>query len=89
MDKHIAEGIEEGAQDFGKEVEVREDYSGRGMYGDTTTALIASDISDVIVGMIQFAVNMKEAEDDETIDLICKTAEHLRTDQMGLGIVVY
>ena len=89
MDKHIAEGIEEGAQDFGKEVEVREDYSGRGMYGETTTALIASDISDVIVGMIQYAVYMKEEENDDAIDLLCETVEYLRTDQMGLGIVVY
>ena len=86
MELYLAEKIAENSYD---EVEVREDYSGRGMYGETTAALTAESLSSIIVGMVRAAVELADSEDDASVEELVDFAEGMRTDNMGLGIVVY
>lgn len=62
----------------GSEVEIIEDYSGRGMYGRETAALRFESVGSALAVMLSVEV----PEDLEPPD-------GFRTDNMGLGIVVY
>lgn len=63
------------------DVEVRSDYSGRGMYGATCLAFTCDDERQAIKVMIGLA----RLDDGLAEEL----ADCYRTDQLGLGIVVY
>lgn len=66
---------------------IRENYSGRGMYGKKTTAIVCNDLMTVMAAIaceIE-TVDMNEYwEDVELSDI-----RHLQTDSMGLSIVFY
>ena len=66
------------ADNCAADVEVREDYSGRGMYGETCVGLVVEDTADLL------ATGFAAAE--EGIDY---RALPKRTDSMGRSIIVY
>ena len=75
-------------QDEDSMPELRESYSGRGMFGKETTAIVCSDLMAVMAAIaceIE-AVDMYEYRED--VDL--SDIKDLRTDSMGRGsIVIY
>ena len=56
----------------GIEAEVMEDYSGRGMFGEKTAAVISDDLGDVLIAIGELGIK-----------------DSHRSDNMGLGVVVY
>ena len=93
MNKNLAEKIAEYSHG---DVEVLEEYSGRGMYGKTTTALTADSLSSILVGVVYAAASIAESEfyeedieEDCTIDDLAEFAEDMSQDSLGLGIVIY
>jgi len=73
-----AEQIADELQSAGRDVEARDGYSGRGMYGDEVAALVLENTADLIaVGWVAQDLGI------ELDDL------PRRIDSMGLGIVLY
>lgn len=74
--------------------EIREDYSGRGMYGEVGPAIVTEQVPDLAsVGVMISHVLMldanKEWERDEATERALEISSSVRTDNMGLGYVVY
>jgi len=63
-------------------VEIRDNYSGRGMYGKTTFAIVTDSVSDLIPALLRQAQEDPESMPDFSIF-------KLRQDNMGLGVVLY
>lgn len=67
------------------EGELDEDYSGRGMFEEMTSAVLFDTDHKFKVALIEAAFQMgQEGEDD-----LLQGMRNLRTDSMGRGIVVY
>lgn len=73
-----ANEIEDVLVDLGYEVEVRDDYSGRGMYGATVPAFVADDTG--VMTAIGYAAAIAEVPLEDL---------PRRTDSMGRGVVIY
>lgn len=98
MKPEHAKLIEEAANMIGLDVEVHDDYSGRGMYGETTAALVG-DMGDIMACVAQAMRDLVEDRDncsddakleamvdpDQFIDDLMK----IRTDSMGRSVVYY
>ena len=69
--------------DRDERVTVQKTYSGRGMYGKTTFALCIPHAS--YIAMMAAGALVKRADREE----FAKEMRTLRTDSMGLGMVVY
>lgn len=89
MHEGIAQGIVDAAEMDGLELRLREDYSGRGMYGETTAAIVADNIGEFMAGLARFCGDLDPCEQDSDIEETVLTVMNLRTDNMGRGIVLY
>lgn len=78
MDHEQAERIVDGMSMHGVDADLREDYSGRGMYGETTPGIIVPEVNDLM------AIGFAAAEEEIAYrDL----PRHI--DSMGLGFIAY
>jgi hypothetical protein len=70
--------------------EIRDNYSGRCMYGAQTFAVVYDDGSQFQEAILDAAFRLgQDADDDhDAYDKLMQLRE-IRTDNMGLGIVVY
>lgn len=89
MDKRIAEIIVEACEENDVEASIYEDYSGRGMYGKTTTGVVVSGSAcDVLVAVIQsahlFCHECCESDEDALLNL-----RSIRQDNMGRDMIIY
>lgn len=84
----LAEALEEAGHD----TSVREEYSGRGMYGKTTAAIV-TDASPMLVGYCWRELERREEEGefDDKVSLPTFTVINMpiRSDNMGLSMVYY
>jgi hypothetical protein len=72
------------------EARVREDYSGRGMYGKTTAGIIVSDPMVLVRAMAIFAIDADGIElDDDDHAFLNDMSSGFRTDSMGYDTIVY
>jgi len=62
-----------------------DDYSGRGMYGETTSSVVFNRESNFYEAMAHIMLNGDE--DERTA--VAKALFSLKMDNMGLGIVIY
>lgn len=74
--------------------EVRTDYSGRSMYGDTCPAIVfdwtSVNLAELGVAILEeFVYWAEDDEKDEAIEKAKSMAKMARTDSMGFGTVVY
>jgi len=91
MRQGFAAKIAELAHNEGLDVKVYEDYSGRGMYGDTTTGLVGAT-GDIMVGLALYAFDLGEASDEESDESIQNLVDDLRNlcqDNMGRSLIFY
>ena len=79
MDRETAKQIFQALEDNGVIAYHREHYSGRGMYGDTTDAIVTDDEQGS--GIVYWAAGQT--------GIALHEIERFRTDSMGLGTVVY
>jgi hypothetical protein len=68
--------------------EVRADYSGRCMYGETTHAVTFESTGDYERALVRSAYELGVRGSDD-VEGVLSDLDNLRSDQMGLGIVVY
>lgn len=68
--------------------EIREDYSGRCMYGKTTHAVVYDSRGDYERALIYAAYEVGARGNDD-VEGILGELQNLATDSMGMGIVVY
>jgi hypothetical protein len=99
MKIETAKAIVAAAEEIGLDsVRLYEDYSGRGMYGRTTTGVVADSWGDLIKCVALAAGHIaqdetdldtpNEREDGLTLDDFVQDLD-LSSDQMGRGLIVY
>ena len=81
MKAEVAKFLETVAEENGLDAEVRDDYSGRGMYGDETHAIVTDDP----MGLLCHAVNFVKEYANDVVEgeLIIPELNGFRTDSMG------
>lgn len=71
--------------EYGNDLELREDYSGRGMYGRSTSGVVGS-MNDLLYAIGEIL----EYGDEDEIEIVregCR--DGVRTDSMGLSMIIY
>lgn len=66
--------------------EIRDDYTGRGMYEDTCLAIITDNLSSAL---LLLGAALVELDDEGGWDVALKLGETVRLNSMGHGTVVY
>lgn len=92
MKKEIAEKLVE----YSNSMELYEGYSGRGMYGKTTTAITTDSTDDffdavgeLMLDMVRDAMFGGEDYDIKDAEELAKVLSNLQQDSMGRGVVLY
>lgn len=93
MHQVTAEALDqEGAED------IRDDYSGRNMYGKTTHAVVFEDWKDAIKAIVSVAFECGQNHSDDVrvsekeiarLDTIIDDLQKVRYDSLGRNIVLY
>ncbi len=84
MTKEQANFLENASNYCGnQDIEVREDYSGRGMMGKTTFGVVVSSQSMLFVDTIVY-IKENELKNDDIPDF-----NDFRTDNMGRDVILY
>jgi hypothetical protein len=89
MELQIAEKILEASRELGFECTLNESYSGRGMYGNTTAALIFEKINHFVASVVYVATEIKDEDEDICDEDIIETAIQMQQDNMGLRTIIY
>jgi hypothetical protein len=84
MTPEHADAIEAAATQLGTEVAARHDYSGRGMYGRTT-----SGVTGKIPKILAAAALTAHMMDDDAAAVFVAELAHVSLDSMGLDSIVY
>lgn len=77
------------AESRGFEMEGHDNYSGRGMYGQTTCAVSYADEGELLVCVAQAAFRYGGARDSAAFCELTRDLEGLRHDQLGRGMIAY
>ena len=83
MKQLLAETIKFAMNNADRPSELHENYSGRGMYGKTTTGLVVNSVGEVLQTIIECAML---SEDDEPIFEIM---DKINIDSFGLDTIIY
>jgi hypothetical protein len=76
------------ADSYGIEARLRDDYSGRGMYGSSTHGIVTDEPIHLLSCAIDYAAS--EAAYDENTDNIPNfSEERFSTDNMGYDTIIY
>jgi hypothetical protein len=85
MTKEQAQFIVDAILETGEEANVYENYSGRGMYGDTTTGVVTDLSAGQILAAVVNQIKYSELDPSEIVEL----DENVSQDSMGRGIIIY
>jgi hypothetical protein len=92
MNKEIAEML----IDYGNDLSLHENYSGRGMYGKTTTAITGDSMNDLMAAigelffeMVLDAKDMGEDYDTTGAKDLKDVLLNLQQDSLGRGYIFY
>lgn len=83
MTEQQANFLHDAMQDAGLDCEIRDDYSGRYMFGRQTHALVVSNLADLLGPAIEQAAYLDEDELPDFEDF------KPQVDDMGLEVVIY
>lgn len=86
MNLKLAKFIEIEARNADIEVDIYEDYSGRGMFGEKTTALVGTH--NAITAALVVAATMVDSE-GFLAEEIALFAKNMRLDNLGKDMVAY
>ncbi len=81
--------IIEAAEELALEITAYRDYSGRGMYGKTTCAVVYSTMPNLMEVYSQAIENALEEGKKEELKQLRKDIKSLRTDNLGLSYIAY
>ena len=86
MEIKLARDIVEALNERGFDAGCRENYSGRGMYGRETAAIICEcSIGDMLAAVIENADLFVNTVGEPLYEYV----DQIRNDNMGLGMVIY
>jgi len=93
MTKEMAEFLKEASENAGNECDIREDYSGRGMYGQTTHGVVVDSAAQLLADVIQLVRGNIYGDEDKG-EMIWNggeipDAESFRTDNMANQTIIY
>lgn len=89
MKSEVAKAIVDAGEGSYAGVELREDYSGRGMYGKTTCAVIYEDEGAFLQCVAAAAIQVSEADQDGcSVDEFIEALGNLHRDNMGRSATV-
>jgi hypothetical protein len=99
MTKEMAEFFQEVSENAGNECDIRDDYSGRGMYGKTTYAVVIDSQVQLLTDILQYFADslsdVMEDDDGTTAGYVCYNGKEIpnpmnfSVDNMGLRVVIY
>jgi hypothetical protein len=67
-------------------IDVREDYSGRGMYGRTTAGVVVEDLSEFLSAVGEA---IEYGDEDEIAMIAEELQKGVSTDSMGRSMIIY
>jgi hypothetical protein len=70
------------------EIEVYEEYSGRGMFGDTTSGVVVDSLSEFISAIGDY-LSSADADEIDTVRAIGSAVKNISTDSMGMSVIIY
>lgn len=95
----MAKFLQECCDNAGNEVEVHAEYSGRGMYGQTTHAVVVDSLTSLLVDVIQYVRdNIGEYSDPDKDDNVTikewlgneiPDPSSFRIDNLGTRVLLY
>jgi hypothetical protein len=85
MQKKTAVALRNAAEELGVDIEVDKDYSGRGMFGDTTYAVTVSGVASLATLIAVAGRSMNSASHEDFVE----DMQNLRSDNMGRDLVYY
>jgi len=88
MTKESMEALIDAGLDIGVAIKGREEYSGRGMNGKTTCAVVADRVVDIIAVAAQAGWAWRDGREEDDREIV-DDLSGLRLDSMGTGVVVY
>jgi hypothetical protein len=88
MQRNSARGLQLAAIELGISIEVDKDYSGRGMYGDSTYAVTLNGIASLATVIAVASRNFDDVG-QFTIEDFLEDMQNLRSDNMGREYVYY
>ena len=68
--------------------EVRDDYSGRGMFGNTCYGVVVDSLDDLFDGLADLLTDVR-LESNTDPELVGESLKKLRIDEMGLQKILY
>ena len=86
MNKDLALAIVDAINSSGGDANIYEDYSGRGMYGQTTTGVVVES-GDIIASIISYADLF--VDQDDNIGEPLYSIHFVRSDSLGHGKIYY
>lgn len=92
MKLEVVQELVEAGRDIGMDVTHCQEYSGRGMYGKKTEAVIFNEHADLaVIAAVAVRRIMERGADDSalTVDELVKDLRRARTDQMGFSLIAY
>lgn len=101
MKIEVAKFLKEASENAGNECEIREDYSGRGMFGRITVGVVVDSQGQLLVDVIQYVKEQigeltyqQDINGGETTVLTWEGGEipdpdYFRVDNMGQRVIVY
>ncbi len=91
MKLETAKILVEASKELNLKFDLREHYSGRGMYGRETTAIVLENFTDMFGAVAIATKNVLEEDQKNGTDGFVDFAEDLgfRSDSMGKGWVIY
>jgi hypothetical protein len=89
MDATLAKAIVDAVEGSGLEISVYPDYSGRGMYGKTTTGVVVDLESTFNQALVSLAFEIGRDCDEEKMERLFFTVGKLRRDNLGEDTIIY
>lgn len=89
MKQEIAQFIQEACDIAGVESRLREDYSGRGMYGKTTYAIVGPSAQEILGAVIDYLIDAGDPSQLPAVVVNHDWHTGFYTDNMGYDIVMY
>lgn len=88
MTKEQAEFIEKAYDYMGEEIDVRSDYSGRGMFGKSTYGIVIQNPADMLCIVMQYIKEELIGGGEDLYDIIPDFGR-FKLDNMGLRTIAY
>lgn len=89
MQIETAQRLVDAADDLGFEIRIREEYSGRGMFGGSTTAVVAESSWQVIQAAAHAVAFRNPESEADLIEEFVEDLRELRRDSLGHDEVWY